>query len=147
MSLLDLHLSPFPESQCLFSTNLKRERTQIVWRVSEWQGKIKKFQMLLSGDKNKQRLLQIEVLSMACVCPIWMVLLAHSYFLEHSFPGSVEKHPHSELSDEWIVSVAASWWVGECRFSIICLYICDGGIKGLSPKYNGLEWFILPCTS
>lgn len=30
----------------------------------------------------------------------------------------------------------------------ITLYIYDGGIKGLSPKYNGLdqllEWFILP---
>lgn len=37
--------------------------------------------------------------------------------------------------------------MGERSFSIICLYICDGGIKGLSPKYNGLEWFILPISA
>lgn len=36
--------------------------------------------------------------------------------------------------------------MGEYPFSIV-LYLCDGGIKGPSPTYNGLEqlleWFVL----
>lgn len=64
MSLLDLHLSPFPErSVFVFHYPQKRENPDCSESVYEWQGKMKKFQTLLSGDKDKQRLLQIEVLS------------------------------------------------------------------------------------
>lgn len=51
--------------------------------------------------------------------------------------------------NELLQQQPAGGWV-TC-FSIICVYIRDGGIKGLSSKQNGLEqlleWFILPAPA